>query len=232
MDDLKKNAHQDQGSFTVEAREVGTDKKEIFLDCDFIEETLKIEAWKDETDDKWKIANVYVKEGETPFRQVAQLIAPTPAPVAEASTPAEGTAVVSPTVLSATPTAAKLSITPTAQAENTDEAVKEKVNSWVASWKEGNVDNFKTFYSDKFSNSKTRSLTEWMDMKVSDKVFDGKPQVDIVGDITVTPVSDTEVEVKFEQYFNGAFVSNGYKILKFTRENGEWLITEEEFKPK
>jgi len=40
------------------------------------------------------------------------------------------------------------------------------------------------------------------------------------------------MEVKFEQYFNGSFVSNGYKILKFTRENGEWLITGEEFEPK
>jgi uncharacterized protein YcnI len=234
MDELKKNANLNQGSFTVESKEVEQGKKEIFLDCDFIEETLKIEAWKNEIDNKWKIANVYVKEGETPFRQVAQLIAPTPAPVAEAKTPAEGTAVIkpSPSVSSATPTPEKPSLTPTAQMANTDEAVKEKVTSWVASWKEGKVDNFKTFYSDKFNNSKTKDLSEWMDMKISDKVFDGKPQVDIVGEIIVTPVSDTEVEVKFEQYFNGAFVSNGYKILKFTRENGEWLITGEEFKPK
>ena len=232
MDDLKKNARHDQGSFTVEAREVEAGKKEIFLDCDFIEETLKIEAWKNETDDKWKISNVYVKEGETPFRQVAQLIAPTPAPVAEAKTPSGGTAVSSPSVSSATPTPDKPSATPSVQAEHTDEIIKGKVNSWVSAWKEGDLDNFKNFYSEKFTNSKTKNLTDWMDMKVSDKVFAGKPQVDIVGDLTVTSVSDTEVEVKFEQYFNGAFVSNGYKILKFTRENGEWLITEEEFEPK
>ncbi|HPZ06485.1 MAG TPA: Mov34/MPN/PAD-1 family protein [Candidatus Eremiobacteraeota bacterium] len=243
MDNLRKKALYNQGSFTIETREPEKGKREIFIDFDFINETLKIIAIEDKEEQKWRIEEIYIKEGSFPFQLIARLAAPTPSPVSLEETPAEYTSPVTEpitetpvvkapaetaiTVVDATPTTGETSIS---IADNS--AVKDNVNAWIHAWKSGDIEKFRGFYSEDFKNSRCNNLEDWMENRVFEKIFEGNPQVDIVGEIEVTPINSNEITVKFEQYFNGSFVTNGYKTLKFTRENKKWLITEEEFELK
>lgn len=230
LDLLKRQQQYSQGSFNVnvETKDGENGIKEIFLDGDFIEETIKIVAYTDESGEKWNIKEIYVQKSGSPFQLVARLEVPTPAPVSE-ETPGPSETVVSEDVTPVPDMTPSSDSTPSVAEEENEELLKEQVMGWVGAWEAGNVEEFKSFYSNDFSNSLTDKMDLWIERKVTDGVFEGNPRVGIEGDIEVKITGEDKAEVVFIQDFQGSFSSKGKKILEFTKEDGKWLITGEDF---
>lgn len=217
FNELKRELTYTQGGFSIDTRDPKAGEKEIFLDSDFIEGTLKIVVFSDEG--SWKIKEIYIKEGSAPFRILAMDIS-------------------QPEPLEQTPLA---STTPSEDMEDTDntpvpadnegdeEIIKDRVRGWIESWEGIDIDRFKSFYSDSFANSVTDKVDLWIENRISAGIFEGEPDVMTEGEIEVEFLEPHKAEVKFIQNFKGVFNSRGTKILVFTREGGDWLITGEDF---
>jgi len=100
----------------------------------------------------------------------------------------------------------------------------------VESWEGIDIDRFKSFYSDSFANSVTDKVDLWIENRIAAGIFEGDPKVIIEGNnIEVKFVEPDKAEAKFILNFKGIFNIRGTKILVFTREDGDWLITGEDF---
>ena len=219
LNEIKRQLKYTQGQFSIETNDLENGQKEIFLEGDFLEGTLKVLVFRDE--EKWKIKEIYLKEGSSPFRILAMDVSQ-PEPLDpgdepdQSSTPSEGTDEIT-------------EIEETADNTADAEVIKSRVQGWIDAWQESNIEKFQSFYSDNFVNTITDKTDVWIQNRVDAGIFEGDPEVEVEGDIEVTFIGSDKADVKFVQNFKGLFDSRGNKFLTFTKEGDEWLITGEDF---
>lgn len=103
--------------------------------------------------------------------------------------------------------------------------VRDLVNKWAASWKSGNMKNYRSCYAANFE-SKGMKLNAWVahkaDVRKYSKIIDIR-----VDDLRVSANANSATAVFIQHYNSSTLKSTGKKKLELQKINGEWKIYRE-----
>jgi len=103
--------------------------------------------------------------------------------------------------------------------------VRDLVNKWVASWKSGDMTNYRSCYAANFE-SKGMKLNDWVAHKASVRNY--SKIIDIrVEDLRISTQANTATAVFIQHYNSSTLKSAGKKKLELKKINGEWKIYRE-----
>ena len=109
---------------------------------------------------------------------------------------------------------------------NTNDIVRDRVNSWAKAWSNQDLDSYLAHYSGSFVPRDNMSLADWKEQRRGRLLWREYIKVELT-DMNVDIEGDTASASFIQHYESNTFKGTGKKTLKLKQVNGGWFITQE-----